>query len=117
MCKDVVDFSQGRASLRSNGIMDFKVIIDQSEPNVFYFWERYDGNASMGRHNTCPELKAFMENVRACCLWTPATRTPYHSTVLSSVGLPCNCPPRWAVLEGSPLVRTLLPSSVACLRQ
>ena len=92
MCKDVVDFSQGRASLRSNGIMDFKVIVDQSEPNVFYFWERYDGNASMGRHNTCPELKAFMENVRACCPRFTATPTLCPSSVPSSVRLPSSAP-------------------------
>jgi quinol monooxygenase YgiN len=94
MCKDVLDFSQGRASVRSNGILDFKVIVDQYEKNVFYFWERYDGNASMGRHNTCPELKAFMENVRTCCLWPAAS----PSSVPSSVRLPCNCPARWAAL-------------------
>ncbi len=64
MCKDVLDFSQGKATQRSSGILEFKVSVDQYEPNVFYFWERYDGNASMGRHNTCTEIKAFMENVR-----------------------------------------------------
>ncbi len=70
MCKDVLDFSQGKATQRTSGILEFKVSVDQYEPNVFYFWERYDGNASMGRHNTCTEIKAFMENVR--CVLQPA---------------------------------------------
>lgn len=37
---------------------------DQFETNVFYFWELYEGNVSMGRHNTSPEVQAFMENVQ-----------------------------------------------------
>ena len=64
MCKDIMDFSQGKASQRSAGIMEFQVSVDQYEPHVFYFWERYEGNASLGRHNTSPEIRAFMENVR-----------------------------------------------------
>ncbi|KAK9841039.1 hypothetical protein WJX81_007213 [Elliptochloris bilobata] len=64
MCKDILDFSQGKATHRSAGILEFKVSVDQYEPNVFYFWERYDGNATMGRHNTGPEIRAFMENIQ-----------------------------------------------------
>ena len=71
MCKDIMDFSQGKASQRSAGIMEFQVSVDQYEPHVFYFWERYEGNASLGRHNTSPEIRAFMENVR-CPLWLTA---------------------------------------------
>ena len=68
MCKDILDLSQGKATQRSAGIMEFRVDVDQYEPHVFYFWERYESNASMGRHNTSPEIRAFMENVR-CLLW------------------------------------------------
>jgi hypothetical protein len=31
---------------------------------VFHFWELYEGNAAMGRHNTTPEVAAFMEKVQ-----------------------------------------------------
>ena len=64
MCKDIMDFSHGKQKVKSSGIMEFGVSRDQYEPNVFYTWERYDSNGALGRHNTCPEFQAFMENVR-----------------------------------------------------
>lgn len=64
MCRDIMDFSQGKQKVKSSGIMEFGMSRDQYEPNVFYTWERYDSNSSLGRHNTCPEFQAFMENVR-----------------------------------------------------
>ena len=63
MCKDIMDFSHGKQKVKSSGIMEFGVSRDQYEPNVFYTWERYDSNRSLGRHNTSPEFQAFMENV------------------------------------------------------
>ena len=63
MCRDIMDFSQGKQKVKSSGIMEFGVSRDQYEPNVFYTWERYDSNGSLGRHNTSPEFQAFMENV------------------------------------------------------
>ena len=78
MCKDIMDFSQGKASQRSAGIMEFQVSVDQYEPHVFYFWERYEGNASLGRHNTSPEIRAFMENVRWPVLAGCAASLPLH---------------------------------------
>ncbi len=65
MCKDILDFSEGKKSVRANGLLDFAISRDQFEPHVFYVWERYDSNASLGRHNSCTEYQAFMENVRA----------------------------------------------------
>ena len=65
MYKDIMDFSHGKQKVKSSGIMEFGVARDQFEPNVFYTWERYDSNGSLGRHNTCPEFQAFMENVRS----------------------------------------------------
>jgi hypothetical protein len=35
-----------------------------AQPNVFHFWERYESNLALGRHNTAPELAGFMEKVR-----------------------------------------------------
>ncbi len=64
MCKDMLDFSDGKKSQRNNGIQEFVVSRDQFEPNVFYVWERYSSNADLGRHNSSTEYKAFMENVR-----------------------------------------------------
>ncbi len=58
-----MDFSHGKQKVKTSGIMEFGVSRDQFEPNVFYTWERYDSNGSLGRHNTCPEFQAFMENV------------------------------------------------------
>ena len=63
MCRDIMDFSHGKQKVKSSGIMEFGVSRDQFEPHVFYTWERYDSNGSLGRHNTCPEFQAFMENV------------------------------------------------------
>ena len=64
MCKDILDFSHGKKSVKSNGIQEFAVSRDQFEPNVFYVWERYISNADLGRHNSSTEFTAFMENVR-----------------------------------------------------
>ena len=66
MCKDILDFSYGKKSQKSNVIQEFVVSRDQFEPNVFYVWERYNSNADLGRHNSCTEYNAFMENVRPC---------------------------------------------------
>ncbi|BDA43570.1 hypothetical protein COCOBI_04-5820 [Coccomyxa sp. Obi] len=64
MCKDILDFSHGKKSVRSNGIQEFAVSRDQFEPNVFYVWERYTSNADLGRHNSSTEFTAFMENIQ-----------------------------------------------------
>ena len=65
MCKDILDFSEGKKSVRSSGLLEYAITRDQFEPHVFYVWERYDSNASLGRHNSCTEYQAFMQNVRA----------------------------------------------------
>ena len=77
MCRDIMDFSHGKQKVKSSGILEFGVSRDQFEPNVFHTWERYDSNGSLGRHNTCPEFQAFMENVS--CL-------PAHPIFLSHHG-------------------------------
>ena len=71
MCRDIMDFSQGKQKVKSSGIMEFGVSRDQYEPNVFYTWERYDSNGSLGRHNTSPEFQAFMENVSTLTYMQP----------------------------------------------
>lgn len=62
-CQDILDFSLGKAANKSNGIVEFVCSQDLYESNVFHFWERYDGNVSLGRHNTTPEFQKFMESV------------------------------------------------------
>jgi quinol monooxygenase YgiN len=62
-CQDILDFSLGRAANKQNGILEFTCSQDSYATNVFHFWERYDGNTSMGRHNTTPEFMKFMEGV------------------------------------------------------
>jgi quinol monooxygenase YgiN len=59
----VLDFSRERMADRSNGILEFSVNHDFQDANVFHFWERYTSNASLGQHNTQPEVTQFMENV------------------------------------------------------
>ena len=63
MCKDILNFSEGKKSVRSSGLLEYAITRDQFEPHVFYVWERYDSNASLGRHNSCTEYQAFMQNV------------------------------------------------------
>ena len=73
MCKDILDFSLGRAAVRTAGILEYSVSQDLEEPGVLHFWERYDSNVAMGRHNNTPEMQAFMQNVRtqwAGCQWS-----------------------------------------------
>ena len=62
-CQDILDFSLGKASNPENGIIQFSCSQDIYDKNVFHFWERYDGNTSLGRHNTTPEFVKFMEGV------------------------------------------------------
>ena len=65
-CQDILDFSLGKAANKSNGIIEFTCSRDIHEPNSFHFWERYDSNVSLGRHNTSAEFMSFMEGVRLC---------------------------------------------------
>ena len=37
---------------------------DGGEANVFHFWELYESNTAMGRHNTVPEVEGFMQKVQ-----------------------------------------------------
>ncbi len=65
MCQSVTEFSQGRISDRTSGIQEFSCSKDRWEENVFHFWERYESNGAMGKHNTSIEVKGFMEKVSA----------------------------------------------------
>jgi len=76
-CQDILDFSLGKAQNKENGILEFTCSQDSYATNVFHFWERYDGNTSLGRHNTSPEYMKFMEGVRRFA-------APLHA-------LPCLC--------------------------
>lgn len=49
---------------RTAGIVTFEFSKDAYEPNVYHFWELYDNNVAMGRHNTTPEMKKFMESTK-----------------------------------------------------
>lgn len=59
----VVDFSKQRMKDSKNGMLAFECSQDIYEPNVLHFWERYDGNRSMGLHNTTDEYSNFMTTV------------------------------------------------------
>jgi quinol monooxygenase YgiN len=63
LCQQALDFSQKQMGNRSSGIQEFTCAADNWEPNVFHFWERYDSNVSLGRHNTTPEMEQFMSKV------------------------------------------------------
>lgn len=63
LCKEVTEFSTARMNDRSSGIQEFKCLVDSWEDNVVHFWERYESNVSLGRHNTTPEVEAFMNKV------------------------------------------------------
>lgn len=58
---------------KDSGIVSFEVSQDLNESNVFHFWERYESNSQMGKHNTCPEMTKFLEDVsRPYCTLRPA---------------------------------------------
>lgn len=63
LCKEIVEFSHARMRDRSAGIHSFECSQDNWDKNVFHFWERYESNTHLGRHNTSDEFKAFMEKV------------------------------------------------------
>ena len=48
---------------KKSGILAFECSQDNYEPLVVHFWERYDGNRSMGLHNTTDEYSVFMNQV------------------------------------------------------
>ena len=62
-CQDILDFSIGRARRPENGILEFTCSRDLNDADTFHFWERYDGNTNLGRHNSLPEYVKFMEGV------------------------------------------------------
>lgn len=63
LCKEVTQFSTARMQDRSSGIQEFNCMVDGWEENVVHFWERYESNVSLGRHNTTPEVENFMRKV------------------------------------------------------
>lgn len=63
----VLDFSRDRMVDRANGILEFSVNHDFEETNVFHFWERYSSNATLGQHNTQPQVTKFMQDVSRSC--------------------------------------------------
>jgi len=65
LCQEAAEFSANRMKERSSGIQEFSCMLDGWEDNVIHFWERYDSNVSLGRHNTTPEMEGFMNKVRA----------------------------------------------------
>jgi len=64
LCVQVVTFSKEKMKNSKSGILAFECSLDNYEPNVLHFWERYDGNRSMGLHNTTDEYSKFMRVVR-----------------------------------------------------
>ncbi|GAB4816838.1 hypothetical protein N2152v2_003884 [Parachlorella kessleri] len=64
LCKTLVEFSHDRMRDRGSGINAFECSQDNWDKNVFHFWERYESNTHLGRHNTAPEFKSFMEKVQ-----------------------------------------------------
>ncbi|KIY95772.1 hypothetical protein MNEG_12190 [Monoraphidium neglectum] len=64
MCADVTAFSEARMGDPTSGVKAFECAKDRWEENVFHFWERYESNVALGRHNTTPEVSQFLEQ---CC--------------------------------------------------
>ena len=44
----------------------FGILQDEGEDGIvmFHFWEVYEGNAALGRHNTTPEVDLFMKKIQ-----------------------------------------------------
>lgn len=78
MCADITSYSLEQAKERASGIVVFNCVRDQWDDHVFHFWERYESNASLGRHNTCPRVVQFMEEVSRI-LARMAQMAPVHS--------------------------------------
>lgn len=67
LCKEVTEFSTQRMNTdRSSGVQEFSCMVDGWEDNVVHFWERYDSNVHMGRHNTTAEVEGFMAKASLC---------------------------------------------------
>lgn len=49
------------AAANRRGVIEFSYGRDSYEPNVFHFWERYESNVALGRHNTREDAVAFLE--------------------------------------------------------
>lgn len=64
----VVTFSKEKMKNKKSGILAFECSEDNYEPLVVHFWERYDGNRSMGLHNTTDEYSNFMNRVSTLTL-------------------------------------------------
>jgi hypothetical protein len=61
------------------GVIEFSYGRDSYEPNVFHFWERYDSNVSLGRHNTREDIVAFLEDLtKEGCLEGPVGMVLYE---------------------------------------
>jgi quinol monooxygenase YgiN len=67
LCEEVMQFTKQQMAQKSNGIHEFQCLVDGWDDNVFHFWERYESNVTLGRHNTRPEVEAFMNKVSWCC--------------------------------------------------
>ena len=65
LCKEILEWSRERMKDRDSGIISFDVSQDSYEPNVFHFWECYESNNQMGKHNTSEEMTEFLEAVSA----------------------------------------------------
>lgn len=65
LCKGILEFSRSRMSERDSGIISFDVSKDSYDANVFHFWECYESNSQMGKHNTSEEMTDFLEAVSA----------------------------------------------------
>lgn len=63
MVKNVAAFADGHFGDKASGLLEFIAVRDGWEDHVFHIWERYDGNAAMGRLNTAPEFVDFMQRV------------------------------------------------------
>lgn len=68
-----------RAAATKRGVIEFSYGRDSYEPKVFHFWERYDSNVSLGRHNTRDDIVAFLEDLtKEGCLEGPVGMVLYE---------------------------------------
>ena len=67
------------AAANKRGVIEFSYGRDSYEPQIFHFWERYDSNVALGRHNTREDVVAFLEDLtKEGCLEGPVGMVLYE---------------------------------------
>uniref|UniRef100_A0A1D2A4Y7 ABM domain-containing protein n=2 Tax=Auxenochlorella protothecoides TaxID=3075 RepID=A0A1D2A4Y7_AUXPR len=64
LCHEVTAFSKAQQKTGSSGILAFECSEDPFDDHAIHFWERYEGNVALGRHNTSTQVQSFMKKVQ-----------------------------------------------------